>query len=338
MAVLSLPVHAPYRARVVPFAIAITMLIGGCSLAPGTPSSQGVPTLQPPTGSPPQTTPATPAPSFPLTLQDDEGTAVTIPTEPQRIVSLTPAVTEIIFAMGAGQRVVATSNADDYPPEAVPLPDAGAFGKVDIEKIVGLDADLVIAGGSGFTPAESIERLRTLRIPVVVVYPATVDGVIANVRLIGRAVGRSQEADALAGRMTADFAAVASATAALPKPRVFYEIDASTALYGPADRSFLADMVARAGGDPITTGSPLEFEMPLERLVQLDPEVIVLGDAAYGTTVEQVVKRPGWRGMTAVRNRAIRPVNDILVTRPGPRLTEGLRLLAKAIHPDMMLP
>ena len=97
-------------------------------------------------------------------------------------------------------------------------------------------------------------------------------------------------------------------------------------------------MIALAGGDPITTGSPTDFAIPLEKLIAADPEVIVLGDAAYGVTAEAVAARPGWDVMTAVKDGAIRPVNDVVVTRPGPRLVEGLRALALAIHPDAAVP
>jgi iron complex transport system substrate-binding protein len=96
----------------------------------------------------------------------------------------------------------------------------------------------------------------------------------------------------------------------------------------------VADLVALAGGDPITTTDPAVFSIPLERLVSEDPEVIVLGDAAYGVCPTQVVTRAGWAGMTAVANGDIRPVDDIIVTRPGPRLGEGLAALALAIHPE----
>ncbi len=97
-------------------------------------------------------------------------------------------------------------------------------------------------------------------------------------------------------------------------------------------------MIALAGGDPITTGSPTVYSIPLETLIAADPEVIVLGDAAYGVTADQVAARPGWGGMTAVADGAIRPVDDVVVTRPGPRLAEGLRALALAIDPDVALP
>ena len=122
----------------------------------------------------------------------------------------------------------------------------------------------------------------------------------------------------------------------MPHPKVFYEVDATVEIYGPADDSFLAEMVELAGGVPVTSGSALSFVIPLERLVAEDPEVIVLGDAAYGTTAEDVAARPGWGDITAVREGAIRPAEDILITRPGPRLPEGLRALIEAIHPDAL--
>jgi len=129
-----------------------------------------------------------------------------------------------------------------------------------------------------------------------------------------------------------------AATSGLDKPRVFYELDATREIYTAADDSFLAEMIELAGGEPITTGSTTSFEIPLEKLVTADPEVILLGDAAYGATAEAVAARPGWNVMSAVKDGAIRPIDDIVVTRPGPRLVEGLRALAAAIHPDAAIP
>ena len=276
--------------------------------------------------------------AFPLTVTDDEGTAVEVSARPERVVSLTPASTEVLFAIGAGDRVVATTDADDYPPEAVPLPDVASFGSVDVERIVELEADLVIAGGNSFTPPDAIASMRELGMPVVVVYAATVEAVMDDVELIGAAVGSSAEATAVADQMRTEIEAIGAALGDAPRPRVFYEIDASTGLFGPADDSFLAEMIELAGGEPITTGSRLSFEMDLERLVSADPEVIVLGDIAFGVTPDQVAQRPAWDVMTAVRTGAIRGVDDKLVTRPGPRLPAGLRSLALAIHPDARLP
>ena len=307
------------------------------STPPASPASQ-VPTasIVSPTSAPPAS--PTAAPAFPTTVTDDEGTAVELEAEPQRIVSLTPAVTEILFALGAGPRVVATTDFDDYPPEAVELPDVASFTAVDIEQIVGLEADLVIAGGNFFNPPESIVRLRSLGVPVIVVYAPTLDAVLTDIRVIGTAVGLGDEAAEMADAMQAGFDGVAQASAAQPSPRTFYELDATSAIYTAADGSFIEQMIELAGGDPITTGSPTDFAIPLERLIEADPELILLGDAAYGVTAEQVAERAGWDVMTAVRTGEIRPVNDLIVTRPGPRLVEGLRELALAIHPDLVLP
>jgi iron complex transport system substrate-binding protein len=138
--------------------------------------------------------------------------------------------------------------------------------------------------------------------------------------------------------MRADLDQVAAAVAGESKPRVFYELDATSEIYTAADDSFVEEMIELAGGDPITTGSTTSFSISIERLVEADPELILLGDAAYGVTPEIVAGRPGWAVMTAVREGRIEPVDDIVITRPGPRLVEGLRQLAAAIHPDVVLP
>ena len=275
---------------------------------------------------------------FPLQLRDDEGTSVSIAAAPRKIVSLTPGTTEILFALGIGDWVVATDSASDYPPAAVPLPDVAAFGSLDAEQIVGLRADLVVAGGNGYTPPEGVAHLRALGIPVLVVDAASVAGVAADMELVGRAVGRSAQAAELAGSLRTEIDALAGAVRNLAKPRTFYEIDASNEIYGPADQSFLAEMVGLAGGSPITSGSPGNFQIALERLIAADPEVIVLGDAAFGVAAEQVAKRPGWSVLTAVRIGAVRVADDKLITRPGPRLGQGLRSLILAIHPEASLP
>ncbi len=196
----------------------------------------------------------------------------------------------------------------------------------------------MIAGGNGFNKPDALAQLRRLGIPVLTVYGSDVEGVLKDIQLVATAAGRPAEGTTLVDDMRDAFKGIADATASLPHPRTFYELDATKEIYGPADNSFIAEMITLAGGTPITTGSPTVFSIPLEKLVAADPEVIVLGDSAYGTTPEVVASRPGWNTMTAVRDNAIRPIDDTVVTRPGPRLVEGLRNLALAIHPDLVLP
>ncbi|MEP7159003.1 MAG: helical backbone metal receptor [Chloroflexota bacterium] len=269
-----------------------------------------------------------------LTLTDDEGNVVALERVPAKVVSLTPATTELLFALGVGEKLAGRTDFDDFPAEALAAPVVATFEGVNVESVVDIDPDLVIAGGNNFTPPDDVARLRELGIPVLVVYANDVDGVLSDIRLVGTAVGSLAAAEAIAGAIQARVDEVTNAVAGLERPRTFYEIGNVPEIYGPAPNSFVADMVSLAGGEPITTTDPAVFSIPLERLVTEDPEVIVLGDAAYGVCPTQVVTRAGWAGITAVSDGGIRPVDDIIVTRPGPRLGEGLAALALAIHPD----
>ncbi len=288
----------------------------------------------------PTTPPAsTEAVHYPLTLTDDEGTSVSIPAAPQHIVSLSPANTEIVFALGGGSRMVGGTDADDYPAAAATLPHVVTSGSVLFEKIAALSPDLVLAAGNGFTPDSAITRLRQLGYPVVVLYGKTVDGVVADIRTVGRALGLPAAGDALAAGLRSRMGSITSAVAALSaRPKVFYEIGYGPDIYGPAPDSFLADLITKAGGTPITTSDPNVFSIPLEQLLTANPDVILLGDALYGTCPSDIASRAGWSAIAAVKNGAVRPVNDTVITRPGPRLDQGLSSLARAIHPGLALP
>jgi iron complex transport system substrate-binding protein len=276
--------------------------------------------------------------TFPLTITDDEGTEVVIEALPERIVSLSPANTETVFTLGAGDRLVGGTDFDDYPAEAPALPDVATFSGVIFEQLVALEPDLVLAAGNGFNPPDDIARLRSLGLPVVVLYAESVDEVLADIDLIGQAIGEGEAAETLTSAMATRLDEVAAAAAATgTTPRTFYQIGSEPELYGPAPESFVADMVELAGGIPITTSSPADFAIPVETLIAADPEVIIVGDAAYGVCPADVMARPGWSGITAVEEGAVRPVEDIPVTRPGPRLAEGLANLAWAIHPEIEL-
>lgn len=277
----------------------------------------------------------TAAAAYPLSLVDDDGTTVVLDAAPQRVISLSPAITETVFALGAGDLLVGGTDFDDYPAEAAALPDVVANVRVLLEQIVELDPDLVLAAGNNFTPPADIARLRELGLPVLVTYADSMDGALHDIRLIGSALGGDAQAEAIVAGMEARVAEVSAAVGAIEaRPRVFYELGAEPQLYGPAPDSFPADLITLAGGEPITTTDPTVFTISLERVVSLDPEVIVLGDANYGVCPGDVSGRPGWGAMTAVREGAIVPVDDILVTRPGPRLAEGLVALTLAIHPE----
>lgn len=320
--------------RVAPLLVVLSVLAAACG--PASPSPEPLPTEgRFPTPGPTEPAPTPTAVAFPLTLTDDEGTEVAIPARPERIVSLTPATTEILYALGAGPRVVGkVEDVANHPPEAADVPVVATFAGVDVEQIVALEADLVVSGGSGLSQGPAVEQLRNAGIPVVVVYPTTVAGAIEGIQLMGLASGEAEAATDLADSMTAQLEAIAAVTATVERPRTFYEIDYGQAIFTPPADSIYGEMIRLAGGEPIS-GDP-SYSISLEALVDGDPEVILLGDAAYGVTPDQVAARPGWAGLTAVREGRIHAVDDILVTRPGPRLVQGLFELVRAIHPGLL--
>lgn len=319
----------------------LLVLVAACtpsaaSSPPTAATTTPAPTLAPTTAPTP-----TSAPAFPVTITDDEGTAVTIGAEPRRIVSLTPATTETLFAIGAGDRVVgkvedAANGFAGFPPEAKDVPIVAKFSGVDVEKIVDLTPDLVISAGSGLTQGDAVTQLRAAGIPVVVAYPTTVAGGLAGIRLVGTAVGRSAAANDLADTIQArlDTLAVLAAGTA-DKPRVFYEIDVTGGIFTPPVDSIYGEMFKLAHAQQI--GGNASYQISLEQLLAADPQVILLGDGAYGVTPDAVKSREGWGGMTAVQRGAIVPVDDIVITRPGPRIAEGLAALIQAIHPDIVM-
>ena len=327
---------ARFPARLIAL-IAVLFIAIGCNGGPGSPQwTPGTGTAAPFTTPAPTPTPeATPAPAFPVTVTDDEGTAVTIQSEPQKIVSLTPATTETLFALGVGSRVVGkVEDVANFPPEASSIPVVATFSGVDVEKIVAAGADLVVSGGAGLSQGPAVEQLRRANIPVVVSYPTTVDQAIAGFRTIGQAVGAADAGNKLADDTKAKIDELAASVAnASPKPRVFYEIDNTNGIFTPPADSIYGEMFKLAGAEPISGDA--NYSISLEDLVAADPEVILLGDAAYGVQAEDVAKRPGWGDMTAVKEGNIFPIDDIIVTRPGPRLVDGLKALIQAIHPEL---
>jgi iron complex transport system substrate-binding protein len=328
----------------------LVLVLAACTGSAGTtpaPASSTAVATAAPTATPVPAASPTPSPAFPVTLTDDEGTSVTIASEPKRIVSLTPATTETLFGLGAGDRVVASDDGSDYPAAAANLKHVATYSSVDTEQVVQLGADLVIAGGHGFTPADAITKLRSLKIPVLVIYAPSVEGVLKDIDLIGSAVGAADAAQTMTDGMRSQLkvvsdAAAAKATSAGAKPRVYYEIgytDGTGEIYAPADKSFLAEMVTLAGADPITTGDPNTYQIPLEKLIERDPQVIIIGvNPFYSPAPASLAKRPGWKVMTAIKDDQVRAVKDTEITRPGPRLAIGLRALALGIWPGLQLP
>jgi iron complex transport system substrate-binding protein len=280
--------------------------------------------------------PSASAAAFPVTLTDDTGATLTVAEEPGRIVSLAPSNTEIVCALDVCDRLVGVTDFDDYPPEVADVPDVVVAAQVDVEAVVAAEPDLVLAAGNELTPSAVITQLVDLGLPVLTLYPETLDEVYADIELVGEALGRGDEAATLVADMEEQAAAVEEAVATLDAPRTFYEVGVfEGTIYTAGEGSFLASLIELAGGDPITGDAG--GSIALEQLVAEDPELILLGDATYDPTItaESVAARPGWAQMMAVQHgNVVTFAEDIVATRPGPRIVDGLEALARAIHPE----
>jgi iron complex transport system substrate-binding protein len=300
-----------------------------------------------PTPSPSVTVPASPtatpvASPYPESITDDTGRAVTIASRPERIVSLAPSNTEIVCALGACDRLVGVTDFDDYPAQVTALPKVVISATVDVEKVVAARPDLILAAGNGLTPDTVIAQLRGLGYPVLTLYPQSLDGVYADIRMVGAALDAVRSATETVAGMQARVAAVVQAVAGASRPRTFYEVSVyQGTIYTAGKGSFLASLIELAGGDPVT-GDARSTAIGLEDLVAADPQLILLGDASYDpsltdakTALQTIAKRPGWGGMTAAETGRVVPfLEDEVTTRPGPRIVDGLVALARAIHPD----
>jgi cobalamin transport system substrate-binding protein len=315
-----------------PFLVALSLLLAACQQPLGGPTTTSSIPSPTPTG------PPAPVTSYPLTLTDDAGREVTIAADPERIVSLAPSNTEIVCALASCEQLVGVTDFDDYPPQVADVEKVVVFAQVDVEKVVAADPDLVLAAGNELTSSAVIDQLSGLGLPVLVLYPESLDEVYADIELIGEALDAQAGSADLVASMRQRVEVVDAAVASAERPRTFYEVSIFEGrIYTAGEGSFIASLIDIAGGEAIT-GDAQSTSIELEELVAADPQLILLGDAAYDPTVtpESVAARQGWDEMTAVRDGQVRPMlDDVLVTRPGPRIVDGLEALAHAIHPEL---
>ena len=276
----------------------------------------------------------------PITLIDDLGRTVVLAVPAQRVVSLAPANTEILFAVGAGAQMVGRDETSDFPAAALALPTIGGYSGFSLESIVALHPDLVLAQGGGFNSPELVASLEELGLTVFSLpNPTTLEGMFNNLETVAALTGHVNEVPTLLASLRARVSAVDEKILPLSyAPTVYYELDATepSKPYTAGPGTFVDLLISRAGG--VNIGSALEgqwAQISLEQLVVANPAMIILGDAAYGETPEKVSQRPGWETLTAIRTGQVFPIDDNLVSRPGPRLVDGLEALARLLHPGV---
>jgi len=317
--------------RKITFALlALTVLLAACAPAV-TPEPTVIPATEAPSLFPP-------TPSDNVSLTDGLGRQVILAEPAQKVVSLAPSNTEILFAIGAGGQTVGRDLFSDYPAEALSLPDiGGSMGEYNLEAIVALQPDLVLA--AEINPTELVKSLEDLGLTVFYLKnPTTLEEMYANLEIVAQLTGRETEAAALVESLKARVAAVDEKIAPISSQfSVFYEIDASNPAqpYTAGKGTFITLLIGRAGGKNIAAELDAYPQLSIEQIVAEDPQVIILGDSMWGVTVESVAERPGWENLSAVKNGQVFPFDDNLVSRPGPRLVDGLEALAKLLRPEL---
>lgn len=266
--------------------------------------------------------------AFPVTVTDDAGRTVTIKSRPARIVSLAPADTEIVYALGAIDRLVGVTTYDDYPAQVTRMKKVGDFTTPDLEAIAALDPDLVLVTTG--VQADVIKKLQKLGATVVAVDPQTLTAVYASIGTVGKAIGEQHKAAEVVSGMKRDLAAIRKAVGA-EKASCFVEI-AQDPLYTAGKGTLIDDLVAQAGGRNVVTQKGY-VGYSLEKLLTDDPQVYLATKGSMSSPGD-LAKRAGYSKLSAVKSGRVAVLTDDLVSRPGPRVVQGVRQIAEALHPE----
>lgn len=274
------------------------------------------------------------AAAFPRTVTDSSGTKVTLAAPAKRIVSLSPALTEVLFAIGAGDRVVASDRFSDYPEAAAKTPKL-EYSAPSAEATLAFNPDLVV-----MTTRQKAEvpKFRALKLPVLYVEEAaSLQGVLDNVALLGSLTGQDREALALVTSMRGRIDAVTSKVSSVSVgPRVFLEL--SPDLYSAGPDSFIGGMLTLLKAQNAAKGASSAFpQLTAEAVITFNPEVVLLTDGGTdsgGQSAGTVSARPGWGRVAAVESKRIHALNANLVNRPGPRIVEGFETIARLLYPE----
>ncbi|WP_462273687.1 ABC transporter substrate-binding protein [Methanohalophilus sp.] len=277
---------------------------------------------------------------YPLEVTDNLGENITIASQPTRIVSTMPSNTEQLFAIGAGENVVGGTIHDTYPPEAAEIEKVGGYANLDLEKIIDLNPDLVIAGeGNG---EENIDMMRNeFGMNVIVLKPENVSDIIENIELLGSVTNKSAEAISVTSDMRKDIDKIESVTEDFSdsaRPRVLY-IVWDDPMYAAGTNTFPSDLIYMAGGQNIleSEGWPV---VDVEAMMEKDPEVIICSsmgaeDKSVSEELADNIRDNELLAYTsALQNDRVYPIsNPKLVEIPGPRIVQGLDEIHTILQP-----
>ncbi|MCR6544076.1 cobalamin-binding protein [Dehalobacterium formicoaceticum] len=265
------------------------------------------------------------------TIIDSVGREVVIKETPKKIVSISPAITEILFALGLDQEIIAVSNYCDYPEAALAKDKVGGFKDPNVELILSKDPDLVFA--SAGVQEELITKMEELNLPVVVLESATIQQVLDNIELAGEITDKNEKAKEIVDDMTQRMDEIITKVKDQPKPKVFFEVW-DDPLMSAGSTSFIHNLIETAGGTNVAGETDEEFyTYSMEKLLETDPDIYIIN--AHSHTPEDIKTRNGYEVLSAVKNDQVFTVDDSLISRAGPRVIQGLEEMAQIIHPEV---
>ena len=262
------------------------------------------------------------------------GRRVAVPARPLRVVSLAPSLTEIAYAVGAGDRLVGVTDNCDFPPEVAGKPRIGGLYTPNFEAILSARPDLVLGTTEG-NREEHLKRIEALGLALYVVKPVDLASVLDAIGRVGRVLGQAPETERLVAALSRDADAVSRAVEGARRPRVLYVVWGSP-LIVPGRDTLLTDLIRRAGGESVSGAEPQEYpRFSMEEALARQPERIVLGGHGRRSIEEHLRLWPQLRLLAAAREGRVGVVDGDLTHRSGPRVIEALRELARLIHPEV---
>lgn len=270
----------------------------------------------------------------PRTFVDDLGRKVYLAKPPQRIVSLAPSITEILYAIGAGYAVVGVTEFCNYPPEARTKPQIGN-SRPNLEAIVSLNPDLIL--GLRVVRTDVLDKLEQLKVPLFVMDARSIEDIFSHIQTVGRMLNRSVESLALATSMRQQMQVITARTKSLPRRRVLYVVYNEPFITVGAG-SFIHQLIELAGGDNVAAHAGTAYpRLSMEVVVREDPELLVFPSHIMDALSTERAYWQRWPTLSAVKADAFHQVPSDLLSRPGPRVVQGLEILAKLIHPEVFV-
>jgi len=268
-------------------------------------------------------------------FKDSMGTEISLEKDPVRIVSLAPSLTEILYYLGLGDRIVGVTTFSNYPPEAKGKPGIGSYMNLNVESIISLSPDLAIGTKDG-NSREDVELLKEAGIPVYIVNPRNVREVIDTIEEIGDICGVREKAREMAGGLTARLETVESLAASSERPLVFLQINLRPIMTVNRN-TFHNDIIRLAGGINMTADEAVTYpRISIEEVIRKRPDIIIISSMERGGEFEEARKEwMTWTSIPAVKNNRVYLFDSDLLDRPSQRLIDGLEAMARLIHPEI---